>query len=87
MFEDIDIKKLPIPKENEFILVRFSDNTITPKSEFLVMADKLRNVFNNIAGRKVNILFVPANLDFEILSKDQMKQQLENIIEKISENP
>lgn len=82
MTEMFDYKKVPLPKDDEILLVTYKNDKHT-KNEIYVNCTRLNSYLEGILNKKPNVLFIPDCIDMSVCGSDELKRRLQNFIDQL----
>lgn len=82
MFEDVDLKNIKLPKEDEVVVIRYNRVGIS-KSEIELFARRIQSLIEQMVNEKPKIILLPKEIEFEVQSKEETIRKLENIVKSL----
>ena len=82
MFEDVDLKNIKLPKEDEVLVIHYNRVGIS-KSEIELFARRIQSLIEQMVNEKPKIILLPKELEFEVQSEEETIRKLENIVKSL----
>lgn len=82
MSEILDYKKVPLPKDDEVLVVTYKCDNHT-KSEIYELCTHIKSYLEDTLNSKPNVLFIPDCIDMSVCGSDELRRRLQTVINQL----
>ena len=82
MEEMFDYKKVPLPKEDEILLVTYKYDRHT-RDEIYNNCTRLNGYLERVLNSKPNVLFIPDCIEMSVCGAEELRKRLQFLIDQL----